>query len=176
MDNVYDRISVILDSQLVFENIPRSPMAYFSPALSFSVGPGKANNVEIDNVSVSAFYSQENNIQWLPLFREDFGQLKGKNGVENSGWRTKSERLIEGTQKETGLKHLSIRTSEDEQVTVVKSFNVPVDFPFDVSDNTFEIRYNEDMFSDTAAYDVYPGHGGSGASASNFYSSSSATL
>jgi len=38
-------------------------MAYFSPALSFAVGPGKANNVEIDDVSVSAFYSQEESIQ-----------------------------------------------------------------------------------------------------------------
>jgi hypothetical protein len=63
MDNVYDRISVILDGQLVFENIPRSPMAYFSTALSFTVGPGNAKEVEIDDVSVSAFYSGEERIK-----------------------------------------------------------------------------------------------------------------
>jgi hypothetical protein len=63
MDNVYDRISVILDGVLVFDNIPRSPMAYFSPAISFSVGPGTQNEVEIDNVSVSAFYPHEENIK-----------------------------------------------------------------------------------------------------------------
>jgi RHS repeat-associated protein len=51
-----------------------------------------------------------------------------------------------------------------------------VDFPFDISDKNFEIRYNDSMFSDTAAYDVLPGHGGSGVSAGNFYSSSSTTL
>ncbi len=64
---------------------------------------------------------------------------------------------------------------EGEQVTVVKSFNIPVDFPFDVSDNTFEIRYNNNMFSDSVAYDAYPGHGGHGPSAGNIYSSSSTT-
>jgi hypothetical protein len=63
MDNVYDRVSVILNGKLVFESIPRSPMAYCSPALSFSVGPGNANEIEINDVSVSAFYYQENSIQ-----------------------------------------------------------------------------------------------------------------
>ena len=59
MDNVYDRISVILDGKLVFDSIPRSPMAYFSPALSFAVGPGIDTDVEIDNVAVRAWYSLE---------------------------------------------------------------------------------------------------------------------
>jgi RHS repeat-associated protein len=79
----------------------------------------------------------------------------------------------------SGLKHLSIQPAEDKQVTVVKSFNIPLDFPFDTSDKNFEIRYNDDMFSESAAYDQidgFPGHGGSGASANNFYSSSSTTL
>jgi RHS repeat-associated protein len=84
--------------------------------------------------------------------------------------------MLESEQKESELKHLSIKPGEDGQVTVVKTFNVPIDFPFDVSDNNFEIRYNEDMYSDTAAYDLYPGHGGSGISAGNFYSSSSTTF
>jgi hypothetical protein len=61
IDNVYDRIYVILDGLLVFENIPRSEMAYFSPALSLSVGPGNANDIEIDDVSVSAYFSQDIN-------------------------------------------------------------------------------------------------------------------
>jgi RHS repeat-associated protein len=185
MDNVYDRISVILDGKLVFESVPRSPMGYFSPAISLSVGPGNANEIEIDDVSVSAFYAQEENIKGnpspyprpyalgsRPLFTEDFEQLKEKNGMGNSGWRTKGEQAVERNQVEPGLKHLSIRPAETEQVMVVKTFNVPVDFPFDISDNNFEIRYNDSMFSDTAAYDVYTGHGGSGIAAGNFYSSS----
>jgi len=176
MDNVYDRISVILDGKLVFENIPRSPMAYFSPALSIAVGSGNGKEVEIDNVSVSAFYSLEDKRQWITLFNDDFEQLKKKNGMENSGWRTKSEHILECNQKETEVKHLSIKPCEGEQVTVVKTFNVPVDFPFDISDKTFEIRYNEDMYTDSAANDISPRHGGNSASANNFYSSSSTTL
>jgi RHS repeat-associated protein len=74
------------------------------------------------------------------------------------------------------LKHLSIQTAETEQLTVVKTFNIPIDFPFDTSDNNFEIRYNDSMYEDTAAYDVYSGHGGSGISAGNFYSSSATTF
>jgi RHS repeat-associated protein len=189
MDNVYDRISVILDGKLVFESIPRLPMAYFSPALSFAVGPGNGNHVEIDDVSVSAFYAHEENFKGnttffprpyalgsRPLFTEDFRQLKEKNSLGESGWRTKGERIAESDQAEPGLKHLSIRPAETEQVMVVKTFNVPVDFPFDISDNNFEIRYNEDMYTESAAYDVLPGHGGSGISAGNFYSSSSTTV
>ncbi len=64
---------------------------------------------------------------------------------------------------------------EDERVTVVKSFNIPLDFPFDISDKTFEIRYNNDMFNDSTAYDAYPRHGGHGPSANNIYSSSYTT-
>jgi RHS repeat-associated protein len=66
--------------------------------------------------------------------------------------------------------------SNCEQVTVAKSFNKSMDFPFDVSDRNTEIRYNEDMY-DTAGYDdVYPGHGGNAGTANNFYSSTSSTL
>jgi RHS repeat-associated protein len=77
---------------------------------------------------------------------------------------------------EPGLRTLSIKADENEQVTVVKSFNVPVDFTFDISDNNFEIRYNDDMYTESAAYDVLPGHGGHSASSGNFYSSSATTL
>jgi RHS repeat-associated protein len=177
MDNVYDRISVILDGKLVFESIPRSPMAYFSPAISFSVGAGQLTKVEIDDVVVRAWYSQDNGIQWFPLFREDFGQLKEKNDLGNCGWRTQSERIVESNQVASVLKALSIKAGENEQVTVVKTFNIPVDFPFDISDNTFEIRYNDDMYSKSAAYDdALPRHGGPSAFSGDFYLSSSSTL
>jgi len=188
MDNVYDRISVILDEVLVFESVPRSSMAYFSPAISLSVGPGNANEVEVDDVSVIAFYLLEGKQLWTTLFNEDFGRLKEKNDLENSGWRTKGERIVGSNQEEgrkgafvaldpvSEMKTLTIKSIEEENVMVVKSFNIPVDFPFDISDKNFEIRYNEDMNSDTAAYDGFTGHGGSVISAGNFYLSSSSTL
>ena len=154
-----------------------------------SVGPGNTNVIEIDDVSVSAFYAHEENIKGnpssyprpyalgpRPLFTEDFRQLNEKNRIENSGWRTKGEQTTESEQEESELKALSIKSDENVQVTVVKTFNVPIDFPFDISDNNFEIRYNDDMYTDSAAYDVLPGHGGSGIDAGNFYSSSSTTF
>jgi RHS repeat-associated protein len=92
------------------------------------------------------------------------------------GWQTKGKQVPEGNQEKSGLKTLSLKAAEGEQVTVVKSINIPMDFPFDISDKTFEIRYNDDMYDDSAAYDdAYPGHGGHGPSASNFYSSSANT-
>jgi hypothetical protein len=63
IDNAYDQVSVILDDSIVFENIPGEEMAFFSPALSFSVGPDHAAEVEIDDISVKALYSTEENIQ-----------------------------------------------------------------------------------------------------------------
>jgi hypothetical protein len=189
MDNVYDRISVILDGKLVFENIPRDAMAYFSPAISFSFGPDNASEVEIDDVFVRAFYSLENEKKWFTLFFEDFGRLKKKNDLGNCGWRTKSERTVEGDQlgsrksvfanhdQGTELKTLRIKSCEDNKIIVSKSFNIPIDFPFDISDKTFEIRYNNDMYTDVAAYDdAFTGNGVHGPSLPNFYSSSSTTL
>jgi RHS repeat-associated protein len=110
-----------------------------------------------------------------PLFTEDFQRLNEKNSLGESGWRTKGERILGSNQLEPVLKHLSIQPAEDKRVTVVKSFNIPLDFPFDISDKNFEIRYNDDMFNDTVASDAYPRHGGHGPSANNIYSSSSTT-
>jgi hypothetical protein len=137
MDNVYDRISVILDGEIVFENIPRDAMTYFSPALSFSMGPGKANDVEIDDVVVQALYTQEKSIQgntssypgphalglrqplkWFTLFREDFGRLKEKNDLDSSGWRTKGKQILVGNQKESGENVFAELAQVSEQKTL----------------------------------------------------------
>ncbi|NIM13622.1 MAG: hypothetical protein GTO45_16010, partial [Candidatus Aminicenantes bacterium] len=146
MDNVYDRISVILDGVLVFENILHWPMTYFSPALSFSVGPDNTNHIEIDDVFVSAFYSLEEKNQWLTLFNDDFQWLKEKNDLGSSGWEIIGKQVLESNQLESRLKALSIHPAENKKVTVVKTFNIPVGFPFDISDRRFEIRYNDSMY------------------------------
>jgi len=67
----------------------------------------------------------------MTLFKECFEQLEEKNGIENTEWRTKNEQSLDGEQKDTVLKCLTIKSYEGEQVTVVKSFNIPVDFPFE---------------------------------------------
>ncbi len=110
------------------------------------------------------------------MFNEYFEQFNDEDILENNRRQIIGRQVLENNQIASVLKHLSIQSFEEEQVTVVKSFNIPLDFPFDISDKTFEIRYNNDMLSDTAAYDVYPGHGGSGVSSNNFYSSSSTTF
>jgi hypothetical protein len=62
-------------------------------------------------------------------------------------------------------KTLKIQTVPGTRVIAVKQFDIPIDFPFDVSDNPFEIRYNNDMNSDASArkpvdtYAIYGGHG-----------------
>ncbi len=43
------------------------------------------------------------------------------------------------------IKTLKIQPGDDNQIIVSKSFNIPLDFPFDNSDNPFEIRYNDTM-------------------------------
>jgi RHS repeat-associated protein len=114
--------------------------------------------------------------------------------VGNNGKILTSEDLVKWTSRSSGVRNnLSgiafgnsrfvavgegvIIYSNCEQVTVAKSFNKSMDFPFDVSDRNPEIRYNEDMYDDTAGYDdVYPGHGGNAGTANNFYSSTSSTL
>jgi RHS repeat-associated protein len=114
--------------------------------------------------------------------------------VGNNGKILTSEDLAKWTRRSSGLRNdlsgaafgnsrfvvvgdSEIIYSNCEQVTVAKSFNKSMDIPFDVSDRNSEIRYNEDMYNDTAGYDdVYPGHGGNAGNANNFYSSTSSTL
>jgi hypothetical protein len=67
---------------------------------------------------------------------------------------------------------------EGERIIISKSFNISLDLPFDISDKTFEIRYNDDMNSDSARndqIDAYPGHGGQGTSPDYYYTASSTT-
>ena len=188
MDNAFDQISVILDEKLVLENIPRDLMAYFSPALSFSVDQVNTNAVEFDDIVVKAFYSADEKNQWISLFNEDFKRFSGDNGLEKHGWRTKGEQAIESHRKEeekgafvniipdSALKTLVLQPGNGEQVTVVKSFDIPVDFPFDVSDKPFEIRYNNAMDNEAAVHepgDAYAG-GGHGSS-SNYFSTTPKT-
>ena len=82
MDNANDQISVYLDGKLLLENVPRDSMAYFSAAISFSVGPNHSADVDIDDVSVSAFYSLEDKNQWIRLFSEDFERFNMENGLD----------------------------------------------------------------------------------------------
>jgi RHS repeat-associated protein len=66
-----------------------------------------------------------------------------------------------------------MQTVPGNRVIAVKHFDIPVDFPFDVSDNPFEIRYNNDMNSDIPVQepvDIYPGFGGHGTSENYSYS------
>ncbi len=227
MDNAYDQVSVILDGAMLFESIPGAPMAVFSPAISFAVGPNNTTNTEIDDVIVQALYLQEENIKSEtdeyknrpspykgfpggrrgepcvhpafsdnalgsgPLFTEDFERLNEKNSLENNGWRTKSEHVIEGNQKQSrksvfvnlnpalASKTLKMQTVPGNRVIAVKYFDIPVDFPFDVSDKPFEIRYNNGMTGDTAVHDpvdIYPGVGGYGTSVNYYYSAPAAAF
>ena len=203
MDNANDQVSVILDDSMIFENIPGSPMAVFSPAVSFASGPNHSTTIEIDDVIVQALYTQEESITGnssssprpyalgpRPLFTEDFERLNEKNSLENNGWRTKNEQIIEDQENQSrksvfvnlnpalASKTLKMQTIPGNRVIAVKHFDIPMDFPFDVSDNPFEIRYNNDMNNDTEVHepgDIYPGFGGHGTSGNYSYSAPAAT-
>ncbi len=58
---------------------------------------------------------------------------------------TYSEAVSVSYDSMSGYKTLKLNPIEDRQVIVVKHFNIPESYPFDISDKTFSIVYNKDM-------------------------------
>jgi RHS repeat-associated protein len=119
-------------------------------------------------------------LKFTTIFKEDFERLNEKNSLENNGWRTNSEQAFGSQDKQAAKsvfvnlkpgvasKTLEMQTVPGTRVIAIKRFDIGVDFPFDVSDNPFEIRYNNGMNSDAPVHkpvDTYPGIGGHGTSA-----------
>jgi RHS repeat-associated protein len=152
-DNSNRQVSIILDEKVIMENIPLSAIYRFNPAVSFVTGAGV--EVAIDDLSVKINDAQEKGQKWNLLFNEDFERLIDREQLKDSGWvqsvtaikektdETKTISIAEGFNN-TG-RTLRIESGGDNETIIVKSFQLPLNFPFDVSDKPFEIRYNEDM-------------------------------
>ena len=158
MDQINYKISIIMDGQPVFKNLPISPDYQFNPAVSISTTPCDTTDVEIDDFTVLVFYSINGEKKFSPLFMEDFERFIEGRFPYNSGWHGRekiqtekdiSTDIIEciSVQSEyvNGNKSLKINNSERHPFIVVKHFNIPENFPFDISDKTFSIVYNKDM-------------------------------
>jgi hypothetical protein len=66
-----------------------------------------------------------------------------------------------------------MKTCNGGQIKVVKSFDIPIDFLFDLSYNLVEIRYNKDMFTEKVSFDdAFPGHAGYDHSLNSIFSPS----
>jgi hypothetical protein len=160
--------SLWLNGQTIFEDLPLKPGFAPPPAVSFSIDAGSVESsasVEIDDFTVRVLNSseRENEIRFITLFTEDFESFEeGTFPVnENSGWKkigfinrkrnqTKHPEKIEQSVLVnrdfiSGLKCLKLQTIEENQVTVVKYFNIPENFPFDTSNKPFEIRCKESI-------------------------------
>jgi hypothetical protein len=160
--------SLWLNGQMIFENLPLNPESIFFPAASFSVeavSPEGSTSAEIDDFTVRILDPAEtvNETRFITLFTEDFERFaEGAFPVNaNSGW--KKTGFINQMPKQTGtsektgnsvlisrdfisgMKCLKIKTIEENQVTVIKYFNIPGYFPFDTSDKSFEIKYKENI-------------------------------
>ena len=153
-----ERISIFLDEQPVFKNLPLSPHYHFTPAVSISTTPCDTTDVEIDDFTVLVFNSINGENKFIPIFKEDFERFEEGRFPKNSGWHGQVKIQTEkysstdtidsiSVQSEyvNGNKSLKINNSERHPFIVVKHLNIPKSYPFDVSDRPFEIRYNKNM-------------------------------
>ncbi|MDQ1353923.1 MAG: Ntox33 protein [Acidobacteriota bacterium] len=160
LDNNNKQVSILVDEKAVMENIPLSPMYRFSPAVSFVGGSG--SDVSIDDFIVKINTADEaTDNDWHILFNEDFERFidKERAQLKDSGWVQSMAEIKEKAAESCGEKEdisierssnnlsqsLRIEADSEHETVVVKSFRLPLNFPFDVSDKPFEIRYNEDM-------------------------------
>ncbi|MCX6580332.1 MAG: RHS repeat-associated core domain-containing protein [Candidatus Aminicenantes bacterium] len=142
----------------MLENMPLSPIYQFSPAVYFVGGSGA--EVVIDDLSVKINTADEaTDNDWSILFNEDFERFIDGAQLKDSGWiqplvETKEKAAEAAGEKENisivqestnAGQSLRIKTDGENEAVIVKSFQVPHSFPFDVSDKPFEIRYNSDM-------------------------------
>ena len=158
MDQINYKIFINLDGQTIFENISFLQGHQFTPAVSISTDPCDTTDVELDDLKIHIFNNTDGENSFITLFAEDFERFEDGRFPENSGWqgrlkiqleKDKSNSIIDNilVQRDSinGNKSLKINNSERNPFIVVKHFNIPENYPFDVSDRPFEIRYNEDM-------------------------------
>jgi RHS repeat-associated protein len=157
-DYINERISIFLDEQPVFENLSMSPQYQFNPAVSISTTSCDTTDVELDDLKIHIFNTTDGENSCITLFTEDFERFEEGRFPKNSGWLSKeiinqgkdfSKDTIDSISVQSdsinGNKSLKINNSERNPFIVVKHFNIPEIFPFDVSDRIFQISYNEDM-------------------------------
>ena len=165
LENSNEKVSIILDGKPVLKNIPLSPLSRmyrFYPAVSFVGGIGKT--ISIDDFSARISIAQEKD--WDSLFNEDFERFSDDNQMKESGWVQAVTALKEKTDEAKTVsiagsfnctgQTLRIESDEDNETIIVKSFQIPQSFPFDVSDKPFEIRYNNNM--DDSIIPISTGH------------------
>jgi RHS repeat-associated protein len=152
-----ERVSIFLDGLPVFECLSMSHGYIFTPAVSMSTTPCDTTDVEIDDFTVHVFNSIDSENHFITIFTEDFERFEEGRFPENSGWickeiknkkkghTTYSEAVSVSYDSISGLKSLKINPIEDDKVIIVKHFNIPGNFPFDISDKTLSIVYNKDM-------------------------------
>jgi len=158
MDQINNKISIIMDGQPVFENFSLLQGHKFIAAVSMSTNPCDTTDVEIDDFIVRVLNSIDKKNQFVTLFKEDFEKFEDGRFPKNSGWVSKgiinqekdfSKDIVDSISVQSdsinGNKSLKINNSDRNKFIVVKHFNIPENFPFDISDRPFEIRYNEDM-------------------------------
>jgi RHS repeat-associated protein len=166
-----ERISIFLDEQPIFKNLPMSPHYQFNPEVSISTTSCDTTDVELDDLSVRVYNSIDSENHFITLFTEDFERFKDGRFPKNSGWVSKviinqgkdfSKDTVDSISVQSdsinGNKSLKINNSEIHPFIVVKHFNIPESYPFDVSDRVFEIRYNEDMESQNSQESLISRH------------------
>jgi len=151
--------SLWFDDTVIFENLPLKPGINFVPAVSFAVGAENSMAIEIDDLSLQLLTLTNGEDVFSTVFAEDFENFEEAKFPNNSGWKhtlNESRKKNRSTFPEkieqsvfvyrdfaTGVKCLKIDSLEDNQVIVVKPFNIPESYPFDISDKKFSIKSGE---------------------------------
>jgi len=151
--------SLWFDDMIIFENLPLKPGINFVPAVSFAVGAENPLAIEIDDLSLQLLTLTNGEDVFSTVFAEDFENIEEAKFPNNSGWKStlnESRKKNRSTNPEkieqsvfvyrdfaTGVKCLKIHSIEDNQVIVVKPFNIPESYPFDISDKKFSIKSGE---------------------------------
>jgi RHS repeat-associated protein len=133
--------SLWLDYRLLFSRLPLSASTSFTPAISMAAGPAAANGILIDDIDVRVLGSDYIPAPFNRLFNDNFEM-----DLQNSGWSHS------GTGNLDKAYTLKLKRMNGEEVLTVKRFNLPSNYPFDVSDKPFEIKYNNDMENGATHY------------------------
>lgn len=151
-------VSLWLNSRIIFENLPLLPGSIFAPVVSLSVGSG---SIEVDNFAVEVLNAAKTKNSFITVFEEDFENFQLGDFPEKNGWESI---IVESKKKCQAIyfeeispsilidwdfvscrKVLTLQPGKENQVFVVKYFNIPEHFPFDISDKQFSIVHSQDM-------------------------------
>jgi hypothetical protein len=141
-------LSLWIDDANIFEDIPMPAGSVLRPGITFAANPAGVIDARVDDFSIKVLDSSTGVKRFVALFSEDFEGLTAGEFPLSCGWvrpgessrNNKFGNILVYTDEESGNNFLKLQVIGEKSAIVYRSFKMPRNFPFAVSNKAFQIE------------------------------------